>query len=114
MAENEKTNTEHQSKPTADLSYLSHVVTKEELIEELNIYTKELRNADLTASFPCDGLHPGITMAIDSTMKVFEDLINRCEEKGMSPDPEHDEFITAMYNVYNALEKIKGRCKFIM
>lgn len=113
MSENKVIPSNNTSTKEVDLTYLKSAISTEELIEELNLYTKDLKNAGFTTTFGDEGLVKGVTDGYEATMKVIEDIINRCEEEGQSPDPMHDQFITALYNVYNALDKLKDKCKYL-
>ena len=88
--------------------YLKTSMTVEELIEEMNLLTKELNNSAFTSTFD---IQQGIRMGYTATMKVVEDIIDRLEEH--SPDPEEDQFITSLYNVYDALEQLQKKCDYI-
>ena len=88
--------------------YLKTSMTVEELIEEMNLLTKELNNSAFTSTFD---IQQGIRMGYTATMKVVEDIIDRSEEH--SPDPEEDQFITSLYNVYDALEQLQKKCDYI-
>ena len=91
-----------------DYSYLQNSMTVDELIEEMNLFTKELNNAAFTSTFD---IQQGIRMGYTSSMKVIEDLIDRLEEH--SPNPEEDDFISSLYNVYDALEQLQKKCDYI-
>lgn len=88
--------------------YLKTSMTVEELIEEMNLLTKELNNSAFTSTFD---IQQGIRMGYTATMKVVEDIIDRLEER--SPNPEEDQFITSLYNVYDALEQLQKKCDYI-
>ena len=88
--------------------YLKTAMTIDEIKEELDQYEKDLRGAEFKATI---NIVAGVIDGYSATMQVFQDIIERLEEK--SPDPEHDELITKLYNVYNALEDMKAKCKFL-
>lgn len=88
--------------------YLKTAMTIDEIKEELDQYEKDLRGAEFKATID---IVAGVIDGYSATMQVFQDIIERLEEK--SPDPEHDELITKFYNVYNALEDMKAKCKFL-
>ena len=88
--------------------YLKTSMTVEELIEEMNLLTKELNNSAFTSTFD---IQQGIRMGYTAAMKVVEDIIDRLEER--SPNPEEDQFITSLYNVYDALEQLQNKCDYI-
>ena len=44
-------------------------------------------------------------------MQVFQDIIERLEEK--SPNPDNDTLITSLYNVYNVLEDLRSKCDYL-
>lgn len=88
--------------------YLKSSMTLDEIMEELDLYVKDLNSAQFHATLD---LQTGIRMGFIASMKVIEDIIDRLEE--CSEDPENDEFITKLYNVYEALELIKNKCDYI-
>ena len=89
-------------------AYLKDAMSVAEIIEEMNICTKDLRNAEFRATFdPVNGVREGFS----SMMQVWQDVVERLEEK--SPDPEHDDLITSLYNVYNALEDLRSKCDYL-
>lgn len=93
---------------TASTDYLKTAVTIDELKEEMDTYAKDLRDAEFIATMD---IVRGVKEAFSASMQVYQDLIERLEEK--SPDPENDPFITSMYNVYNALEDMRGKCDYL-
>ena len=88
--------------------YLQKSMTVEELIEECDIFVQDLNNAAFTATFD---IQQGMRMGYTASKKVLEDIIDRLEEH--SPNPEEDEFITRLYNVYDALEQLEQKCDYI-
>ena len=88
--------------------YLKSSMTLDEIMEEIDLYVKDLNNAQFHVTLD---LQTGIRMGFIASMKVIEDIIDRLEE--CSDDPENDEFITKLYNVYEALELIKNKCDYI-
>ena len=88
--------------------YLKTSMTVAELKEELDQYEVDRRDAEFKATLD---IVAGVRDAFSSTMQVFQDIIERLEEK--SPDPENDELITKLYNVYNALEDMRNKCEYL-
>lgn len=100
MANTENTNSSED--------YLKTSMTVAELKEELDQFEVDLRDAEFKATLD---IVAGVRDAFSSTMQVFQDIIERLEEK--SPDPENDELITKLYNVYNALEDMRNKCEYL-
>lgn len=88
--------------------YLKDIATVEDFMEEMEVLVKDLNNAQFTATM---NVKVGITNAFTALMTTVEGIIDACEDK--SPDPENDKFITHLYGLYEALEKMKDRCKYI-
>lgn len=91
-----------------DDSYLRDAITVEELKEELDQFERDLRDAEYKSTLD---IVAGVKDGFSSMMQVLQDIIERLEEH--SPDPDHDEFITRLYNVYNALEYMKQKCEYL-
>lgn len=88
--------------------YLGESMTVNELIEEMDTYTKDLRDAEFKATFD---IVNGVREGFSASMQVFQDIIERLEEK--SPNPDNDTLITSLYNVYNALEDLRSKCDYL-
>ena len=97
-----------EEKKDEKYAYLQNAMTVDELIEECDVFVNDLNNAAFTATFD---IQQGMRLGYTAAKKVFEDLIDRLEEH--SPNPEADEFITRLYNVYDALEQLEKKCDYI-
>jgi len=97
-----------EEKKENTFAYLQNSMTADELMEECDVFVKDLNNAAFTATFD---IQQGIRMGYTASKKVLEDIIDRLEEH--SPYPEDDEFITRLYNVYDALEQLEKKCDYI-
>ncbi len=92
----------------SDYSYLKSAMTLEELMCEIDDTVADLNTAAFTSTFDCK---LGTIKGYEAVMLMVEDIINRLEE--CSPNPENDEFITKMYNMYDALEQLKNKCNYL-
>ena len=97
-----------ESNINPNYEYLKTAMTLDEIKEELDQYERDLRDSEFKATLD---IVAGVKDAFSSTMQVFQDILERLEEK--SPDPENDELITKLYNVYNALEDMKKKCDYL-
>lgn len=88
--------------------YLKDAMTVDELTEEFNTYAKDIRDAEFKATLD---IVAGVRDGYEATMQMFQDIIERLEEK--SPDPEKDSLITSLYNAYNALEDMHRKCDYL-
>ena len=91
-----------------NMEYLATSMTVDELTEETYQYAKDIRDAEFKATLD---IVAGVTEGYSATMQLFQDIIERLEEK--SPDPDHDPLITALYEAYNALEDMKNKCAYL-
>lgn len=91
-----------------DLSYLKSSMTIDELMEEMDSCVQDLNKSAFESTF---NVKLGVTHGYENILQVLEDIIDRLEEK--SPDPENDPFITKLYNMYNAVEQLKDKCKWL-
>lgn len=93
---------------TNNHDYLKDVMTVEELTEEFNTYATDIRDAEFKATLD---IVAGVREGYEATMQLFQDIIERLEEK--SPDPEKDSLITSLYNAYDALEDMHRKCDYL-
>ena len=91
-----------------DYDYIKNCITRKDIEEELEVLVKDLNNAQFTATM---NVKVGITNAFTALMTTVEGIIEVLEDN--SPDPENDEHITHWYGLYDALEKIKAKTKYI-
>lgn len=94
--------------PSFDLSYVKNSVTIEELMEEMDTFIKDMNNANFNSSFD---IQKGMMLGYCAMMQIFQDIIERMEE--LSPDPENDPLITKLYQCYESIENLKGKCDYI-
>ena len=88
--------------------YLKESMTVDELKEEMMTYANDLRDAEFKATID---IVSGIREGYEATMQMFQDIIERLEEK--SPNPDNDELITSLYTVYDALEDMQRKCEYL-
>lgn len=110
MENNEAIVVNESSKEVAinDFSYLKEAASVNDYMEEMDELVKDLNKAAFTATFD---VVAGVKLGYEAFLTVTEALIDTYEEK--SPDPENDEFITKLYNVYEAVEQLKNKCEYL-